>query len=231
MCHLEDLVGHRRGDEDHLGGRREVTVDVVDLLLEAAVQHLIGLIKDQHLDRPGAEVTLLDHVENTPRGAGHDVNAGLEGVDVVRDTLAADAAVHLDVQVITECEADLLRLLGKLACGRQDEHLRLPCAGFHCLQGAQREDAGLTGAALGLHDDVAALQDGQDSPLLHRRGSLEAIGIDAAEQVLLKAKGVERRQHLHVFGRLEDEPLVVRRLVLSSHLPCEAALREPVAAR
>ena len=53
--HLEDLVGQSGGDEADLGGRREVSVDVVDLFLEPLVQHLVGLVQNQHLDSPVKE--------------------------------------------------------------------------------------------------------------------------------------------------------------------------------
>mmetsp|Transcript_73098 Transcript_73098/g.158084 ORF Transcript_73098/g.158084 Transcript_73098/m.158084 type:complete len:321 (+) Transcript_73098:2-964(+) len=102
LGHLEDLVRHRRGDEHHLRRGREVAVDVVDLLLEAAVEHLVRLVKDEHLDLARAEVPLLDHVEDAPGRARDDVDPGLERVDVVGDALAADAAVDLDVQVVAE---------------------------------------------------------------------------------------------------------------------------------
>lgn len=47
--HFEDLVGQRGGDEHDLGGGRQVTVHVVDLLLEAFVKHLVSFIQHQHL--------------------------------------------------------------------------------------------------------------------------------------------------------------------------------------
>ena len=53
--HLEDLVGQSGGDEADLGGGREVSVDVVDLFLEPLVQHLVGLVQNQHLDSPVKE--------------------------------------------------------------------------------------------------------------------------------------------------------------------------------
>ena len=53
----------------HLSGWWQVAVDVVDLLLEAAVQHLVGFIEHEHLDVTSAEVALLDHVEYSPRSA------------------------------------------------------------------------------------------------------------------------------------------------------------------
>ena len=53
--HLEDLVGQSGGDQADLGGGREVSVDVVDLFLEPLVQHLVGLVQNQHLDSPVKE--------------------------------------------------------------------------------------------------------------------------------------------------------------------------------
>mmetsp|Transcript_57868 Transcript_57868/g.179834 ORF Transcript_57868/g.179834 Transcript_57868/m.179834 type:complete len:224 (+) Transcript_57868:679-1350(+) len=209
MRHLEDLVGHRRRHEHHLRRGRQVAVDVVDLLLEAAVEHLIRLVQHEHLDLAGAEVPLLDHVEHAARSARDDVHARLEGVDVVRDALATDAAVDLDVQVVAECQADLLALLRQLPRRRQEEHLGLPLLRRDRLQGAEAEDAGLAGAALRLHNDVPALEDRHDGALLHRGRALESVGIDATEEVLLQAQQVEGRQHLYVLGGLEDEARVV----------------------
>mmetsp|Transcript_138 Transcript_138/g.252 ORF Transcript_138/g.252 Transcript_138/m.252 type:complete len:462 (+) Transcript_138:109-1494(+) len=222
--HLEDLVRHGGGNQDHLRGGREIAVDVIHLLLEAAVQHLICLIQHEHLDLAGAEVPLLDHVEDAARSAGDDVAAGLEGVDVIGDALAADAAVDLDVQVVAEGQANLLTLLGQLARGREEEDLRLALLRRHRLQRAQAEDARLARAALRLHDDVPALQDGQDGALLHGGRALEAVGVDAAEQVFLQAQRIEGRQHLHILGGLEDKALVVGCLL---HAAAPRALLQP----
>mmetsp|Transcript_34310 Transcript_34310/g.84975 ORF Transcript_34310/g.84975 Transcript_34310/m.84975 type:complete len:251 (-) Transcript_34310:420-1172(-) len=115
--HLEHLVRHGGRHEDHLSGWRQVPVDVVHLLLEPAVEHLVRLIQNQHLDPTSREVPLVDHVEHAARCPRHDVHTRLEGTDVVADRLAADAAVHLDVHVVAECEGHLLALLRQLARG------------------------------------------------------------------------------------------------------------------
>mmetsp|Transcript_95161 Transcript_95161/g.198964 ORF Transcript_95161/g.198964 Transcript_95161/m.198964 type:complete len:436 (-) Transcript_95161:34-1341(-) len=206
--HLEHLMGHGGRHQHHLGGRWQVSVDIVDLLLEAPVQHLIGLIQHQHLHGSRAEVSLLDHVEDTPGSSGDDVDTGLEGVDVIGNSLSSHAAVHLDVEVVAQGQADFLGLLGQLSGGRKDQSLGLPGAGDHGLQGAQAEDAGLAGTTLGLDDDIAALEDGQHCSLLDGRWSLEAVGIDSSQKVLLQAQGIEGRQNLHIFGSLEHESLV-----------------------
>ena len=48
-CHLENVVRERRRDDDNLRRRRQVPVDVVDLVLEALVEELVGLVEDEHL--------------------------------------------------------------------------------------------------------------------------------------------------------------------------------------
>ena len=53
--HLQDLVRQSGRDEADLGSGGQVSVHVIDLLLESLVQHLIGLVQDQHLDSPGRE--------------------------------------------------------------------------------------------------------------------------------------------------------------------------------
>ncbi len=48
-----------------LRGGRQPTVDLVDLLHESAVQHLVRLIDDEQLDATGAQVTATQHVRDT----------------------------------------------------------------------------------------------------------------------------------------------------------------------
>ena len=44
---------------------------------------------------------MLNHVEDPARCARNNLHACFEGVDVIGDTLASDAHVHLNVQVVT----------------------------------------------------------------------------------------------------------------------------------
>ena len=85
--HLQDLVGKCGRDQAHLNtiglgnqtraimeeipagchlsGRRKVSVDVIDLLLEPLVQHLVGLVKHKHLDPASPQGAPADHVEHS----------------------------------------------------------------------------------------------------------------------------------------------------------------------
>lgn len=49
LRHVQHLLRHGGADQHHLGRGRQVPVDVVDLLLEALVEHLVRLIDHQHL--------------------------------------------------------------------------------------------------------------------------------------------------------------------------------------
>mmetsp|Transcript_4825 Transcript_4825/g.14215 ORF Transcript_4825/g.14215 Transcript_4825/m.14215 type:complete len:290 (-) Transcript_4825:429-1298(-) len=94
--HIQDLPRHRRRDEHHLRGGRQVAVDVVDLLLEAVVEHLVRLVDDQHFNRARAQRAPIDHVKDAAGGAGHAVHAGLEAAEVLAHGFAPDAGVALD---------------------------------------------------------------------------------------------------------------------------------------
>merc|ERR1712060_608889 len=102
---------HGRGDKHHLGGGRQVAIDVVDLLLESAIQHLARLVEHQHLYFASTEVLLLYHVEDTTRRPRDNVGTGLETVNVIRDALATNANVDLDIEVVAQGQGDLLTLL------------------------------------------------------------------------------------------------------------------------
>ena len=69
---LEHLRRHGGGEEHHLDVGVEVAEDVVDLVLEAARQHLVGLVQHEHLDVVRAQDLARDHVEHATGGAWKD---------------------------------------------------------------------------------------------------------------------------------------------------------------
>ena len=123
------------------------------------------------------------HVEHTAGRADDDVDTLLELGHAVANRGAADGAVALDLEVVTERHEDLLRLLGELARGREDEGLALSQVGVDRLQDRDGEGGRLAGARLRLGDDIVALDDGHDRALLDRRRSLEAVRVDTAQQL------------------------------------------------
>jgi hypothetical protein len=67
----------------------------------------------------------------------------------------------------------------------------------------------LAGAGLGLGDDVTAVDDGEYGALLDGGGLLEAVVVDAAEELVLDAHLVEAADDLDPRRGLEGEVLVV----------------------
>ena len=70
LCsHLEHIVWERCTEKDNLRSGGQVTVDVVNLVLEPFVEQLIRLVKDEHLDVPCTQVPAPDHVEDATGSA------------------------------------------------------------------------------------------------------------------------------------------------------------------
>jgi hypothetical protein len=86
-----DCTALRTAWPAHLCLWRQVSVHIIDLLLETLAQHLVSLVQHQTLDLPRAQGAPLDHVEHAARGAAHDVHAALQLPDVVPCTRMSDA--------------------------------------------------------------------------------------------------------------------------------------------
>jgi len=188
---LENVLWHGGGEQHDLGLGREELEDVVDGILESGGEHLIGLVKTEHLDGVGLEGTSVDHVEHSAWGTDHDVGSLLELGHVLSDGGSTDTSVAVDIEVVSESDDDLLNLLGELSSWGEDQSLGLLDRGVNSLQNRDREGGGLSGTGLSLGDTVTSSDDGHDSSLLDGRGSLETVGVDTSEEVGLQLHVVE----------------------------------------
>ncbi len=84
-----------------------------------------------------------------------------------------------------------MNLLRQLPSGREDEGLALGFRGVYLLQYGDREGRGFARPGLRLRDDVQTLDARNDRALLDRGRLLEAIGVDAAQQLLAQGHVVE----------------------------------------
>ena len=152
LGHLEDVEGHGGGEKADLDRLGEELEDVVDLVLEAAGEHLVGLIEEELADAVEAEGAAVDHVIDAAGGSDDDVDAGLEGADVVADGGSSDARVDGDGHVVAESNYDLLDLLGELAGGREDERLALLEGNVELGEGSNGEGGSLSSSCAGRAD-------------------------------------------------------------------------------
>merc|ERR1719474_2501538 len=126
--HLQDLVGKCGRDQAHLSSRRKVSVDIVDLLLEPLVQHLVGLVEHQHLDPASPQGAAADHVEHSAWRSRDNMLSIVKFPDVFTKVGPASSGVTLHIHVIAKRQNHLLNLDSQLPGGAQTEHLGLP----HC---------------------------------------------------------------------------------------------------
>ncbi len=124
-----DLRRHGRGEQRDVLVRRRVGEDRLDVLLEAHLEHLVGLVEDEEAELGEVEGALLevvhdpagrpdDHVHPTPQRGQLDA-VGLAAVD----------RQHVQPGQVGGVALERLRdLQGELAGGREDEGLRAPSA-------------------------------------------------------------------------------------------------------
>jgi hypothetical protein len=153
---LEHILGHGGGKKDDLSRLRKKLEDVVDLLGETTRQHLISLVKNEHLHGVGLEETTLDHVLHTARSSNDDLGTVLKSLHVITDAGTTNASVALDANEVTESNDDLLDLLSKLTGWCEDQSLALLDSRVDLLQDRDGESSSLSGSRLSLGNDVGA---------------------------------------------------------------------------
>jgi len=121
--HFEHVQGHGGREKADLHCFRKELENVVNLVLETARKHLIGFVQEELLDAVEAEGPAVDHVVDATGGSNDNVDASLEGTNVITDGGSSDAGVNGNVHVIAEGEYDLLDLLGEFSRRGQDEGL------------------------------------------------------------------------------------------------------------
>ncbi len=177
-----DLVGEGRREHEVLALGREQGDDPPDVVDEAHVEHPIGLVEDEDLDRAEVDGALADVVEQ-PAGRGDDdLGTTAQGAELTAEPDAAVDRGRADRSVAAiraEARLDLDRELTRRRededpNGRARSRSRLT-VGMEPLDDRQDEGGGLAGPGLGAGEDVATCQDVGDRVRLHGGGVLVAF--------------------------------------------------------
>ena len=89
-----DLRRHRRGEQRHVLAVGGVGEDRLDVLGEAHLQHLVGLVEDEEAQLAQVERALLEVVHDAARGADDDVHAATQRGQLHAVALAAVDRQH-----------------------------------------------------------------------------------------------------------------------------------------
>ena len=188
-----DLRGHRRREQRDVlvvGGVRE---DRLDVLGEAHVEHLVGLVEHQEPQLGQVERALLQVVHDPAGGADDDVHAAAQARTAARRTPgrrrpAARARRAVWAAYFSNASQTCS---ASSRVGRQHQRLRALLLEVEPVEDRQRERRGLAGAGLREADHVAALEQGRDGRGLDRRRGLVADVAQRPEHRLVETEVVE----------------------------------------
>mmetsp|Transcript_28839 Transcript_28839/g.72338 ORF Transcript_28839/g.72338 Transcript_28839/m.72338 type:complete len:287 (+) Transcript_28839:1765-2625(+) len=185
---LEVLHSHREGSrvQQNLALWVEEGDELLDDGLELGREQLISLIHDKHVCVVQLGHLLVGEVEDSTRRGHDDVHCVVQAHDVVLEGGAAGGDHHLDAQVPAELLAHLRRLQRQLASGHEQHCLDLVLGSVHLLKHRDGESGGLAGAILGTGEDVTTCERDRDALLLDGAGPLEALLVDAHQQLPLE---------------------------------------------
>lgn len=190
---LLDAAVHGGREHQHLARRRRGADDGFDVVGEAHVEHAVGLVEDQHVERRQVDAAGVDVVEQAARRGDDDVRHARQHVELLGVGHAAqDARADDAAQVAAVLCGGGRHLQGEFARGREHQQRRLGrrrarTAAFDALlravgaralrlglfadalDGRQHERRGLARAGLARDQQVAARQAGGNRLRLDRR--------------------------------------------------------------
>ncbi len=189
------------GEQQGLALRGAGLGDEDDVVVEAHVQHAIGLVQHQGIQRRQVEACALQVIHDAARGADHDVGAVLQAGDLRSHGAAAAQGQHLDVVGAARQTPDFLaHLVGQFA--RRTEHQRLhrKAARIEFGQQGQRECRSLAATGLGLGDQVVSGQGERQAGRLDRRHLPIAELLEIKQRCGGQRQGGERQGRLVCAG-------------------------------
>ena len=215
LGHARDRPGDRRREQGRLPLQRQGRQDPLEVVGEAHVEHLVGLVEDDGLDLVEADRAAVEVVDRAPRRRDDDVHAAREAVELRRDRLAAVHRHDAHAELAPVPVDRLGHLHRELARGREDERRGTAApvpstrraatldraAGLavrvealrEALEDRQGEGGGLAGAGRRLGEQVPALEQGRDRGQLDGRGLLVAEGGERAQETGIEREGREAR--------------------------------------
>ncbi len=165
-----DGIGERGREQQALPLLVGAPGDLTDGLLEAHVEHAVGLVEHQGVEAVDLQRALAQVLLHAPRCADDDVGTMLQRADLRAEGHTATQGQYLDVVGGARQTADLLGdLVGQLACRAQHQRLATEVARVERVQQADAEGGGLAAAGLGLGDQIPALENQRQAGGLDRR--------------------------------------------------------------
>ena len=171
---------------------RGVGKNALDILLEAHLQHLIGLVQHQETQVGNVQRALLQVVDDTTRRADDNLRTSAQTRQLHSIGLTTVDWQDLNLAQVISKRLEGVRNLQRQLTGRS-KHQSLRCAdgAINASQNRQRKRRGLTGTSLSQADDVAAAHQSRDSSSLNWGRSLKPNLANCIDNVIRQLKLIE----------------------------------------
>ncbi len=183
-----DGGGQRGREQVGLLPRGHVREDLLHILQEAHVQHLVTLVQHHHGHPRQVQGAPVQVVLDPAGGAHHHPGAALEGLQLRH--VAEPAHQQGGLQARGHAPQLGRHLLGQFPGGREDDGLDLPAI-LEAVQQGQAEGQGLARAGAALHQQVATPEAGAEGLRLDLGGGGEAAPGEGGQERFRTAQGCE----------------------------------------
>ena len=172
LGYLRYLAGHSGGEHQHLAVFGDIAEYLVDVVDEAHVEHLVGLVEYHGMHLVEVHHTAAYQVDEAAGGGHYHLHALAQGLDLALYARAAVYGQHTYAwQVLGKVGEVAGNLQAQLTCGRDDEGLRHFTLAVNALQQRQSESRRLACAGLRQPYHVTVLvEQVRDGHLLYRHG-------------------------------------------------------------
>ncbi len=218
---LGDQLGHGGREEQRLAVLRHHLGNLAQVVDEAEVEHLVGLVEHEVAGLRQRHGLAGDEVEQASGGGDEDVGAAVKHFRLLVDGGAADDGDDAQRRLFHEVAQVVGDLVHEFAGRGEDEGAdvaRVGAAGVFqkLLDHRQAEGGRLAGAGLGKADQVRAFEDEGNGFFLDRSRFFEAERGKGGDDGLREAEVVESGQVKYLSGRQTRLPGTHHALPVSS---------------
>ncbi len=182
-----NLFRHRGREHQHLAVVGHMGQNLVDVVEEAHVEHLVCLVEHHCVHMAEAHLAALDQVKKPARSGHHHLHPFAECADLALDARPAVDGEHAQtVDIFREVCQIAGDLEAEFSGRRDDQSLGLCLRHIDALQQREAERCGLACAGLGQTDHVALSREKvRYHHLLNRHGVLESHLADSFQKARL----------------------------------------------
>ncbi len=190
---------HRCRKQQRLALCRQIGRDLAEIVDEAHVQHLVGLVQHQKLGFFQDNCAAIHQVQQAAGCRHQNIHAVRQGFDLFGHWNTADDDTDFQRRAADKTDKVIRDLFGQFARRREDQRTHgfrrgLEAGGEKFVDQRQAEGRRFTGTGLRQTHDVAAFQNQRDCPRLDGRWIGETVRFQFGEQNIGEPEGCKIRQ-------------------------------------